>query len=325
MNQQIRSLVKCFAFLLISTNTFATGCNVLDFKDTSNFRNNLHTYLSYVNTTDQTNFEQRKSDLNLGGDALIKGIPFKAFASFTDFNTRKSEILAHFDYKQTVDQDTSYIQTQMSQTDRDAYVACLRSTAGLDVVAVKQSGNDVSFRVFWIQPTRETPVTALKVTATGGTLISGNIPENGQLPIQPELPLVYTLKPNRPFHLIVTTVPPNYSPEVDYLIPKYKSCRDAANGLERNEDGSEHITSDVVSWQDMNAKYIDYDKAWGVIYSRLKSGGHTNIQKVSQVEVDGKDNRQGKIDRNYTFHVTYDALYKNAENSLCGVDNSAES
>ncbi len=313
-------LFTSLALTLVSAVAMANDCAVTDFKDTSVFLQNIRNYLSYVNTTNATNFEERKRDLNIGGQALIKGVPFKAFTDFSDFNSRKTALLSTFDYKLTVNQDTKYDQTILSETDLSAYLACLRGATGLDVVATHQSNNDVTFRIFWNPDQKEEKVTAFEIASTGGQLVSKGIPESGQVLVRPEMPLIYTLRPNEPFHLMVTTVPPIYSVDVDYIIPKFKACRLIENGLDRNPDGSEHITRSTETFHDMNARYVDYGRAWSNVEKRLTAAGHKNIKKLSQSEVDGKDNRHHKIDRDFTFEVSYDALYKEAENPLCGVE-----
>lgn len=295
-------------------------CPVAEFKDSSNYSQKLRDYLAIVNTTDQSNFEQRKSELNIGGQGFIKGVPFKLFADWSDFRSRKTEILTSFNYKLTVDQDTSYLETRVTEHGRAMYKDCLTNGYGLDVVATHQSANDVTFRILWNPNPREEKVTHFEIFSSGGAPISKNIPPSGRVSATPEMPMVFHLTPNKPFHLMVTTVPTQYSRDVDYIIPKFKTCRLVGNGLDRNDDGSDHITHDVQTFHDMNARYVDYNRAWATVYQRLVSAGHKNIQKVSQSEVDGHDSKNHKIDRDFTFEVTYDPLYREEENLICGLE-----
>lgn len=322
MNALFKETIVFIIFSASCSISYAADCNILDFKDTANFRRDLRTYLSFVNTTNSSNFEQRKIDLNSGGEALIKAIPFKAFTNFSDFNEKKSQILSAYNYKLSIYQDDNYNQTVLSPPDRDAYIACLNNNHGLNIVATREIGNDVSFKIIFSQDTLlTTPVKFFHIEPVGGETLAGRLPPDGNLSPSPATSMVFRLTPNKPFHMIVTTDPPIYTAEADYIIPKYKPCRHYTNGLEIDaSNGLPHITKSNIYYVEPNARHVDFDSAWAKVSYNLQKQGHQNIELISKTEVDGTNNGPGKINRDYTFVASYDPVYKIAENPLCGLD-----
>ena len=113
-NKTVIFVGLCLLATITATQAQNPPCNPVNHKNSMKFVQSIRKYLSLVNTTDESNFEERKSALNIGGQALIKGIPFKAFANWDDFSSRSSQILSTYNYQVSIEQDTAYTQTFLS-------------------------------------------------------------------------------------------------------------------------------------------------------------------------------------------------------------------
>lgn len=321
-------IVIAICIMSISPYSLASEiCDISDFKNTTDYKNQYQIFMSLVFTTNENNFSSRQKDLEFGGALLFANVPLKVFGSFSSIDTWRNEKKQKLDYQSSGSESTSYYTTNLSSEGMVAYRDCISKTQPLSITAISQNNDVVTFVVDWKPPPLVGVNTFnLQHTSAINELDINDINGFTYVP-QNEKFLTYKLKANKPFNMVIESEPKGYSATIDYMLVRYKACTIAENGLES-------ITTETVLGYVANAGKKDRarDAAWINAQTKLKKGEHRELKIISEVYDPSKEKPHPKsgmfgdtvYNRAHYFTVSYNPIYFKKEHMFCGLAFSSE-